>query len=200
MTPTAPIIKAIIADDESLARNVIRKYLVGYSDIEVVAEAADGLTALNLIQEHRPGLVFLDIQMPELDGLSMLNELDMMPMILFTTAYHQYAIQAFDHHAVDYLLKPFDKKRFDLAISRVMERSGQTSALQVQLKAMQNTLDQLIDGGKKYLNRILVKGKEGHVFVETRDILRFEAYSDYVKIHTRERFFLKNISMMELES
>jgi two-component system LytT family response regulator len=199
MEKTATI-KAIIADDESLARNIIRKYLLDFPEINIIAECDNGLTALNTINELNPDLVFLDIQMPDLDGLSLLNELKEIPLIIFTTAFSQYAIQAFEKNAVDYLLKPFDKGRFAVAVEKAMEKKSSPSFLEKKINTLQTTLNQILDADKKITTRLLIKGKNAYSFLDVKDITWFEAHSDYVKIHTKEKYYLKNISLNELES
>ena len=193
-------IKAIIADDESLARNVIRKYLEAFPQIEVAAECENGLVALNKINELSPDLVFLDIQMPDMDGLSMLSQLISPPMIIFTTAYNQYAIQAFELNAIDYLLKPFDHQRFAQAIHKMLEQHASPSSVENKLNKIQNTLDRILLPGKSFATRILIKEKNGYSFLKVQDIIWFEADGDYVKIHTAGKTHLKNSSLNELET
>ena len=200
MTQSGKTITAIIAEDEYLARTLLRKLLIAYPNIEVIGEATDGLKALNLIHEMRPDLVFLDIQMPELDGISVLKELDFIPMVVFTTAYQRYAVQAFDHHAVDYLLKPFDSTRFRKAIDRVLERRDSQKPEVLNIDQLSTDLDQPGTGSKSYWSRIIIKGKEGFIFVQVQDVQWIEAYSDYVKVHTKEKYYLKNMSMTEVEA
>ena len=194
------ILKAIIADDEPLARNVIRKYLSAFMQIKVIAECENGLIALNRINELQPDVVFLDIQMPELDGLSMLTELKQPPLIIFTTAFSQYATRAFEINAVDYLLKPFDKDRFTQAVQKAIEKGNSPVQIQKQINGLQHSLDELLKAGKKFTSRILIKAKDGYSFLSVEHIVWFEACSDYVKIHTRENVFLKNISLNALET
>ncbi len=193
------LLKAIIADDEILARNVIKKYLGDFPHVEIVAECENGLIALNKINELHPDLAFLDIEMPELDGLSLLSELKELPTVIFTTAYNQYAIKAFELNAVDYLLKPFDKKRFALAVQKVTQQKVSPANLQAQLNNLQRTLNEIKKTSKKFTPRILIKGNNTYSFLNVSDIIWFEASSDYVKIHTKEKFYLKNISLNELE-
>lgn len=199
MTDSKMIFRAIIADDELLARNVIKKYLTEFPQVEIVAECENGLTALNKINRLHPDLVFLDIEMPELDGLSLLNELEFTPMIVFTTAYNQYAIKAFELNAVDYLLKPFDRSRFSSAVQKVLRQKTSPGNLQAQLDQLQKAIGE-IKTGKKFTTRILIKGNNTYSFLNVNEIMWFQAYSDYVKIHTKEKFYLKNISLNELEA
>lgn len=192
-------ITAIIADDELLARDVIKNFLADFPNIKVVAECENGLVALNAINELKPSLVFLDIQMPELDGLTLLKELKDPPLIIFTTAYNQYAIKAFDLNVVDYLLKPFDKERFSQAVNKVVNQTNDPSALLEKIDSLQHSLNEFIQGDKKYVSRLLIKGNNIYSILNAKDVIWFEAYSDYVKIHTKEKTHLKNISMNELE-
>jgi len=112
------MMKAIIIDDEPLARSIIKEYLQPYTDIIVAEECSDGFEGLKAIQQHQPDLIFLDIQMPKINGFEMLELVDNPPLVIFTTAFEEYAIKAFDAHAADYLLKPFSKDRFDKAIPK----------------------------------------------------------------------------------
>jgi len=122
------LIKALIIDDEELARKIILKYLEPHPEIMVVGECENGFDGLKAIGEHHPDLIFLDIQMPKISGFELLEVLDQPPMIIFSTAHDNYALQAFEHSAVDYLLKPYSQKRFDEALAKASQRmiSGQT--------------------------------------------------------------------------
>jgi len=193
-------ISVLIADDESLARDVIRNYLSGFPMFSVIAECENGLNALNEINRLKPDLVFLDIQMPEMDGISMLSELKELPLIIFTTAYNQYAIKAFELNAVDYLLKPFDRDRFSQSIKRVLEHGTGSASMEQKLGSLQQSLNTLLESDKKYISRILIKGKTGYSFLNLQDVLWIEAYSDYIKIHVKDKFFLKNISLNDTEA
>ena len=110
--------KTIIIDDEPLARSIIREYLQSYQQIEIVEECQDGFEGIKAIMQHQPDLIFLDVQMPKINGFEMLELVDQPPSVIFTTAFDEYAIKAFEAHAVDYLLKPFSKERFDKAIQK----------------------------------------------------------------------------------
>lgn len=122
------MIKAIIIDDEFLARSIITDYLVNYPEVNLVAECKDGFEGVKAIQEHHPDLIFLDIQMPKINGFEMLELLEQSPAVIFTTAYDEYAIRAFEAHAVDYLLKPFSLQRFDKAIQNWLENRQSPSS------------------------------------------------------------------------
>ena len=122
MSTQQPDIRAIIIDDEPLARQIVREYLEGYSRITVMQECGDGFEGIKAIQQHRPDLIFLDIQMPKINGFEMLELVEEPPAVIFTTAFDEYAIRAFENHAVDYLLKPFSRQRFDKAMLKWLER------------------------------------------------------------------------------
>lgn len=173
-------IKCIIIDDESLARNVVKTYLNEYDDIEIAAECKNGFEGIKAIQEHKPELIFLDIQMPKINGFEMLELIDDPPAIIFTTAFDQYAIKAFEINAVDYLLKPFSKDRFIEAVNRMASRinSGQ--------KPKQNISDlhKDIDESKEYLNRVIIKDRNTIKIVPAEDIKYIQAQDDYVMIYT----------------
>ena len=200
MVKNETTINVIIADDETLARNVIKKYLQAFPHMQLVAECGNGLTALNKINELHPDLVFLDIQMPDLDGLSLLAELEQLPLVIFTTAFDQYAVKAFELNAVDYLLKPFDKDRFAAAIKKIMDQKISPAFLEKKINSIQHSLSQVMQTDKNFISRILIKGKSGYSFLDVEEITWFEADSDYVKIHTKEKVYLKNISLNELEA
>src|ERR1700752_4911186 len=133
--------KAIIIDDEPLARSIVKEYLSFYPQIELVDECNDGFQGVKAIQQHKPDLVFLDIQMPKITGFEMLELIDEPPAIIFTTAFDEYAIRAFETHAVDYLLKPFSKERFDKAIEKWMEQRN-TSAKENTRALLENVAKQ----------------------------------------------------------
>lgn len=116
------MIKAIIIDDEPLARMIVQEYLQSYPQITVVQECGDGFEGIKAIQQHRPDLIFLDIQMPKINGFEMLELVEDPPAVIFTTAFDEYAIKAFENHAVDYLLKPFTKQRFDKAVGKWLDQ------------------------------------------------------------------------------
>src|SRR5204863_7791290 len=118
--------KVVIIDDEPLARSMVKEYLQPYTDFEVVQECNDGFEGVKAIQQHQPDLIFLDRQMPKINGFEMLELIDQPPAVIFTTAFDEYAIKAFEAHAIDYLLKPFDQERFDKAIKKWMDQKGNT--------------------------------------------------------------------------
>src|SRR3989304_5830462 len=142
---------AIIVDDEQLARTVVREHLSAHPEIEISAECANGFEAVKQISELRPDLLFLDIQMPKLNGFEVLELIDHAPAVIFVTSYDQYALKAFDVHAVDYLLKPFTKERFEEALGRAKERIGSRKPDSV------NRLVAEVQAARKPLERVLLK-------------------------------------------
>ena len=188
------MIKAMIIEDEQLARDLIKDYLKEYDDISLLGEYEDGFSGLKAINELKPDLVFLDIQMPKLTGFELLELLDHRPAIIFTTAYDQYAIKAFEHNTVDYLLKPFSKERFREAINRAFERISQGG---------NETVDKLVvhmDKAVDSLHRVVVKSGSKINVIPVGDIIYIEAQDDYVMIYTPERKFLKQKTMKYFEA
>ena len=114
--------KCVIIDDEFLARSIVKEYLKEHSTIEIVAECSDGFEGLKAIQQHQPQLIFLDIQMPKINGFEMLELVENLPKVIFTTAFEEYALKAFESNAVDYLLKPFSKDRFEKALNKALQQ------------------------------------------------------------------------------
>ncbi len=187
--------KIIIIDDEPLARSLVLEYLQSYTDIEVVAECNDGFEGIKAIQFHQPDLIFLDIQMPKINGFEMLEILDQMPAVIFTTAFDTYAIKAFETNAIDYLLKPFSKARFEMALEKWKGQQSNTPDHQNQLAA-------LLDSPALQPNeahRIVVKNGSDIRIVPIHEIMYIEAYDDYVKIFTHDTYFLKKKTMQYYE-
>ena len=178
--------KTIIIDDEPLARSIVREYLQSYSDIEVIAECSDGFEGMKAIQQHKPDLIFLDIQMPKINGFEMLELFDEPPAVIFTTAFDEFAIKAFESNAIDYLLKPFNKERFDKAIQKFLQQSTTQQTQSVLQTAAQSPGQQ---------NRIVVKVGNKIKIIPVTQINYLEAADDYVKIVTAEGTFLKKRTM-----
>ncbi len=174
---------AIIAEDEPLARERVRGLLAQEADVEVVAECATGAHALKAIQEHRPDLLFLDVQMPRLNGFEVLEALGpkQVPIVIFTTAHDEHAIRAFEVNALDYLLKPFTEARFKLAVQRAREQLVKRASLQAdpQLLALLNHVRAAAPGG----GRILVRSPDRIVFLKPDEIDHVEAAGNYVVLH-----------------
>lgn len=182
--------RIVIIDDEPLARSIVAEYLGTYDALEVVAECNNGYEGVKAIQQHKPDLVFLDIQMPKINGFEMLELLDSIPSVIFTTAFDEYAIKAFEANAVDYLLKPFSRDRFKDA----MEKWQQKITVGTQDKSVRA----LMESGEKAAdekNRIVVKTNSEISIIPVLDVLYIEAYDDYVKIFTKDSYYLKKKTM-----
>jgi len=188
------MIKAIIIDDEPLARALVKEYLIPHTEIVVVQECNDGFEGVKAIMQEQPQLIFLDIQMPKINGFEMLELIENRPHVIFTTAFDEHAIRAFDNHAVDYLLKPFSKDRFDKAIQ-------QFKALHLQHKV--GSTKELLDTASslpQQNSRVVVKTGGKIKIIPTTAIHYLEAADDYVKIITSEGSFLKNNTMAHFEN
>lgn len=191
----------LIIDDEILARDVIRTFLKDDMNIDVVDEAGNGSEAVIKVLQHRPDIIFLDIQMPELDGFDVLKEIwpHHQPFVVFTTAFDQYALRAFEVNAVDYLLKPFDEIRFHQSLGRVKERLSQKA--QPRVEELVNSLfkEQRERKGGDYLQRILVKEAGRMYLVKLADITHFSADGNYISLHTSQKIYTIYESLGSLE-
>ncbi len=182
-----------IAEDEPLARETLRDAILARDELQLVGEAPDGALALERINALKPDVVFMDIQMPELTGLEVLQRLSHLPAIIFTTAFDQYAVAAFELNAVDYLLKPFTRERFDAAVDRVLAERGASA------EAMTLSLEQARNKAAEPLERILVRDR-GRIFPLVLDEIEYlKADSKYTAIVARGRTFLVRIGISELE-
>ena len=188
-------LRVIIVEDESPARDLIKAFLKSHENIELLTECSDGFSGVKAINENKPDLVFLDIQMPKLTGFEVLELLDEMPEIIFTTAFDQYAIKAFELSAVDYLMKPFSKRRFDEAIDKVYSRLHQKRESAENLQ----TLAKKVKEDTKEIERLFVKTGNKIDVVVVPDIIRIEALDDYVEIFTAEKKYVKKETMNFLE-
>ena len=182
--------KIIIIDDEAAGRTLIKQYLAEYPTLIVVGEANNGVDAIKVINEFKPDLIFLDIQMPKITGFEMLELIDNPPQVIFTTAFEEYAIKAFDAHAADYLLKPFSKERFDKAMQKLQQQRVNAVPAIVET-AMQSTVPN---------NRIVVKDNGKIKIIPLAQVQWLEAADDYVKIITAEGSFLKKKTMQHFEN
>ena len=185
------MIKAILIDDEPLARSIVKEYLQSYADMEVVSECNDGFEGVKAIALHKPDLIFLDIQMPKINGFEMLELVENPPAVIFTTAFDEYAIQAFERHAIDYLLKPFSKERFDKALQKW---SGQRPSSEKNTAALLENTSQ-----PEERQRIVVKKGTNIVILPVHTVHYIEAFDDYVKVYTKEGFYLKKKTMAHYE-
>ena len=180
--------KAVIIDDEPLARSIVKEYIESFPEVEIVAECNDGFEGVKAIQQSKPDVIFLDIQMPKINGFEMLELLEEPPAVVFTTAFDEYAMKAFESHAVDYLLKPFSQERFKKAMEKLLVYSS------AQKKATQELLQDLPSIPSQN-ERIVVKTGGKIKIINVQQIQYLEAADDYVKIYTNEGVFLKNKTM-----
>lgn len=187
------MIKIILIDDEPLARSIIAEYLADYPDFSIVAECNDGFEGVKSIHQHKPDLVFLDIQMPKLTGFEMLELLEVQPHVIFTTAFDEYAIKAFEKNAIDYLLKPISPDRFGKAIEKFRHHHSQNKPSLQTPAALQHV------NSEETLERIVVKKGSQIKIVPVHQVNYLEAYDDYVKIHTDDGMYLKNKTMSSFE-
>jgi len=192
-------IKVLIVDDEALGRRRIRKLLEQHTDCELAGEARNGVEALARLRESRPDLMFLDVQMPELDGFEMLAKtpLDEIPVTIFVTAFDQHALKAFNASAIDYLLKPFDDERFAMALERARRflQGARTKIFHERIETLLQELPQ-----SKTLNRIAIRDNGKITFVKVADIEWVEALGNYLKIHTGQASYVLRGRMAELET
>ena len=191
-----PRLRAVIVDDEAPARALLREFIASDSGVEVVAECANGFEAVKRIGELAPDVVFLDVQMPRLDGFEVLELIGPGPAVVFCTAFDEYALRAFEAHAVDYLLKPFGRERFAAALARVRERLAARGA--TAATGAPGALAAAARGPGRYAERLVVRdGAEIHVIPVARiDVL--EAQDDYVAIHAEGRSWLKTQPLSDL--
>lgn len=198
---------AAIVDDEELARALLREYLASNPDIEIVAECSNGFEAVKAIAENKPDLVFLDVQMPKLDGFEVLELIGERAAVIFVTAFDEYAMRAFDQHAVDYLLKPFSLERFQKALDRARQRLGEKAGAggmpppkEAAAKIAAADLARAARPPQQFLQRIVVKdGPRVHIIpVDRLDYA--EAQDDYVSLHSQGKAYLKEQTISSLEA
>jgi two-component system LytT family response regulator len=183
--------KILIIDDEPLARLVVREYLEDYPDIEIVAECNDGFEGAKAIAAFKPDLIFLDIQMPKINGFEMLEIILEKPAVIFTTAFDEYALKAFETNAFDYLLKPFTKERFAQAIEKWQSKPIDNENLE--------QFEQIVYKQPDEQRRIVVKDGAEIRIIPTSEVEMIEAYDDYVKIHHLGKVHLKKKTMNYFE-
>ena len=196
----SPLIRVLRVDDESLAREMLREMLQDDPQVTIVGESCNGREAVEAIRTHSPDLIFLDVQMPELGGFEVLEALGKdLPRVIFVTAYDQYAVRAFEVHALDYLLKPFDQDRFDISWRRaraqiLRDRDGGTDQRILAL------LEEMKAGNNKYLERLVVKTSGRIYFIETAEIDWIEAEGNYVSVHSNKKSHLLRETISGLEA
>lgn len=182
--------KVIIIDDEPLAKSIVKEYLQSIPETDLVAECGDGFEGIKAIQQYQPDLVFLDVQMPKINGFEMLELIDDPPAVIFTTAFDEFALKAFESSAVDYLLKPFSRDRFEKAIQKYMQQSGIPQTKQLIENAASLPEQQ---------NRVVVRDGSKIRIIPVQAIQYLEAADDYVKIVTKDGSFLKKRTMSFFE-
>jgi two-component system LytT family response regulator len=197
MTITPKLVRAVIVDDEPLPRERIATLLSGHPEVQVIAECGDGAEAVRIITEHKPDLVFLDIQMPELDGFEVLESLEAeeLPAVIFVTAFDAYAVRAFEVSAIDYLLKPIDPGRFEQALGRAFQRLAHpldTSELQDFLTRWR--------AQRGFATRFVVRSGGKLSFVRIQEVDWIDAAGNYVRLHVGGRQHLIRETMKSIES
>jgi two-component system, LytTR family, response regulator len=189
-------IKALIIEDEKPAIELLMHFLKKFPQITLAGTFTDGFSGLKAINELKPQLVFLDIQMPKLTGLEILELLEHKPVIVFTTAFDQYAVKAFEASAADYLLKPFGSDRFDAAVNKAIEAIGRKDTGSSAIQSVIQSLEQK----QEYMERVAVRSGSKIQVIPTEQIAYLESDGDYVKIHSKEGVFLKEKTMRYFES
>jgi len=193
-------LRVLIVDDEPLGRQRLRALLEIEPDVVVVGECGDGPSAVSLIRRESPDLVFLDIRMPDLDGFGVLEAMGQQrpPAVIFVTAFDRYALRAFEVHALDYLLKPFDRPRFQKALARARAQIAQAQT--VQVKEQLRALLQESRSGKKYLDRVVIKSPSRVFFLRVEEIDWIEAAANYLRLHSGAEAHLLRETMSGLEA
>jgi two-component system, LytTR family, response regulator len=186
---TTAALTCLIADDEYLARCLIREYLCRHTDIEIIGECENGADAVAFILEKQPDLVFLDMQMPRLNGLDVLAQTGRQQGVIFSTAYDEYAVAAFDKNAVDYLLKPYSQERFDKAIAKA----------RLQNSVADTAIGNLLAEKQLYLERLTVKDRGQTHVIPVQEITHVQAEDDYIQIYYHNKSLLKTQTLSELE-
>ena len=194
MTTSTKRLGVVIVDDEAPARSILCEFLAAHQDLEVVAECANGFEAVKAVTEHHPDLILLDVQMPKLDGFEVLELIGQEVAVIFVTAFDQHAIRAFDVHAVDYLLKPFDADRLSEALARARERIGRSERLPVR-----DIVSAGRAGADEPLQRILIRDRSEVHVIPVNQVDYVEAQDDYVAVKAGGQSHLKEQSLADLE-
>jgi two-component system, LytTR family, response regulator len=191
------ILKTIIIEDEQPAIDLLKFYLKDFEEIEIIDVCQDGFSGLKAINEQKPNLVFLDIQMPKLTGFELIELLEHKPMIVFTTAFDEFAIKAFDVNAIDYLLKPYSLERLKRAISKVVQTFEESDPA---LPSYEKLVEYHVGKNPENLKRIVVKTGSNIKLIPTDEILYIEAQDDYVMIYTKDSHYMKQGTMKYFET
>lgn len=201
--PAHHILQALIVDDEELARQRIRDLLISHSNINVCGECRNGLEAVEKIRDDHPDIVFLDINMPDVDGFGVIGEVgrDHMPVVIFVSAYDQFAVRAFDEAAVDYLLKPYDRERFDHAVERALERFKRQEMSQLEDRmARLVSLAREHRPSRPFADRLVVRQGGTLHLLKVEDIDWVESARNYVKVHTARETYVMRETLSNIES
>lgn len=178
----------VIVDDEEDARKLLRFYIAQHPALAIIGEAADGLEAVRMIRQLTPDTVFLDVQMPGLNGFEVLTQLEEIPEVVFTTAYDQYAIKAFEVHALDYLLKPYGKSRFENALARILRQQDRLLSL----------TESLLSRTDEFPEKIILHKGSRKIWTSVSDLIYLEAYGDYTKVFTKKEELLSTKGIQRL--
>lgn len=181
--------KVIIVDDEASGRKLIKEYMSDFPELILIGEANNGVDAVKMINEFKPELVFMDVQMPGMNGFEVLAHLEELPQIIFSTAYDQYALKAFEVHALDYLLKPYTRDRFKHALKRLRTENADHIV---------PLAEKIMLGQAKYPERIIVESGKKYVTILTETIQRIEAWGDYSRLHTADQAYISNFGISQL--
>jgi two-component system LytT family response regulator len=193
-------IRALIVDDEPLARRRLRQRLNYHTDVDIIGDCANGREAIAAIRAHAPDIVFLDVQMPEMDGFAVMKALEgeVMPLVIFVTAYDQYALQAFEVYALDYLLKPFDRQRFDKALQRAKTRLQTDKGSEINQRTL--ALLEELKARSSHTERLIIKSGGRAFFLKTEEIDWIEAEGKYVRLHVGKESYLLREAISSLEA
>jgi two-component system, LytTR family, response regulator len=189
-------IRTLIIEDEEPARDIVKSYLKKYRDIELIGECADGFSGVKAVNEMKPDLLFLDIQLPKLTGFEILELVEHSPVIVFTTAYDQFALKAFEMNATDYLLKPFSSERFETAMQKALDKLKSKKSEEPVIKKLVETVDEK----SEVIDRVVVKTGTKIKVIPADKIMYIEAQDDYVMIYAEESKHLKEKTMKYFET
>lgn len=204
MADASARIRALVVDDELLGRQIIREMLADHTEVELIGECVNGHEAIAAIREHEPDLIFLDVEMPEINGFEVLEAIraeqpaERMPLVIFVTAYDQYAVRAFEVHAFDYLLKPFDRERFESSLQRAKAQTSRQKNGDYDQRIL--ALLEELKAESKYLERLVIKAEGRVFFLDTDDIYWIEAEGNYVRVHNGKKSYLLRETVSSLES
>ncbi|WP_046756316.1 LytR/AlgR family response regulator transcription factor [Kordia jejudonensis] len=180
----------LIIDDEEDARNLLRQYISAYKELLIIGEASNGYEAVELINKLKPDTIFLDIQMPGFNGFEVLTHLKEIPEVIFSTAYDQYAIKAFEVHAIDYLLKPYGKKRFESALHRILKNQENVIPL----------AEELLQKEAHFPSKVILHKGTRKLMIPVKDLYYAEAFGDYTKVFTKNEEFLATKGISQLKN